>query len=162
MSCDMRFATTCPSVLLSQLETSFGVTPGAGGAMYLSHTIGRGCTFEYVISSADVNSATAASIGWVNSAFATSTELWDHVRALAARIALFPPAGIVGTMAGINAVSRPPQEVIVQKPQDIFNELAATPTVQAFAVEFIWQATHTQSIGSVELNYGQEPVTLFK
>ncbi|KAJ7131058.1 ClpP/crotonase-like domain-containing protein, partial [Mycena epipterygia] len=160
MSCDMRFATTSPSVLLAQLETSFGVNPGAGGAMYLSHAIGRGRTFEYVLSSADVDGATAASIGWVNSAFDTSAELWDHVRTLAARIALFPAAGIVGTKAGINAVSRPPREVIVQEAQNVFNVLAATPVSQAFEEKFI-KATHNQSIGPLELNYGEELVTLF-
>ncbi|KAJ7103945.1 ClpP/crotonase-like domain-containing protein [Mycena epipterygia] len=161
MSCDMRFSTTAPSVLLAQLETSFGLNPGAGGAMYLSHAIGRGRTFEYVLSSADVDGATAARIGWVNSAFDTSAELWAHVRALAARIALFPAAGIVGTKAGINAVSRPPREVIVQEAQDIIGVLSETPAAQAFGVKFI-QATHNQSIGSLELNYGAELVTLFK
>ncbi|KAJ7103937.1 ClpP/crotonase-like domain-containing protein [Mycena epipterygia] len=161
MSCDMRFSTTAPSVILAQFETSFGVNPGAGGAMYLSHAIGRGRTFEYVLSSADVDGATAARIGWVNSAFATSAELWTHVRTLAARIALFPAAGIVGTKAGINAVSRPPREVIVQEAQNVFNVLAATPVSQAFEEKFI-KATHNQSIGPLELNYGEELFTLFK
>ncbi|KAJ7131159.1 ClpP/crotonase-like domain-containing protein [Mycena epipterygia] len=161
MSCDMRFSTTGPSVLLAQPETSLGLNAGAGGAMYLSHAIGRGRTFEYVLSAADVDGATAARVGWVNSAFDTSTELWAHVRTLAARIALFPAAGIIGTKAGINAVSRPPREVIIQEAQDIIEGLVATPATQALGVKFI-EATHNQSIGPLELNYGVELVSLFK
>ena len=65
--------------------------------MYLSRLIGRGLTFEYVLSSSDIDAATAARIGWVNRAFDTSRELHAYVAALAARIALFPTAGIVGT-----------------------------------------------------------------
>ncbi|KAF8210886.1 ClpP/crotonase-like domain-containing protein [Mycena galopus ATCC 62051] len=49
MSCDMRFATTAPSMLVSQSEISIGVPPGAGGAMYLAHKIGHGRAFEYVL-----------------------------------------------------------------------------------------------------------------
>ncbi|KAJ7669649.1 ClpP/crotonase-like domain-containing protein [Mycena rosella] len=73
MACDMRFASTSPSVILSQLETSLGANPGAAGAMYLSHLIGRGRTFEYVLSSYDVDAVTAERIGWINTAFATSS-----------------------------------------------------------------------------------------
>ncbi|KAJ7884764.1 hypothetical protein B0H14DRAFT_2339029 [Mycena olivaceomarginata] len=76
MSCDMRFASTSPSVLISQLETSLGVNPGAGGGMYLARLIGRGLAFEYVLSSADVDARTAARVGWVNAAFDTSRELF--------------------------------------------------------------------------------------
>ncbi|KAJ6534987.1 ClpP/crotonase-like domain-containing protein [Mycena capillaripes] len=44
LACDMRFATTSTSELLAQLETSLGLNPGAGGAMYLAPLIGRGLT----------------------------------------------------------------------------------------------------------------------
>ncbi|KAJ7602633.1 ClpP/crotonase-like domain-containing protein [Mycena rosella] len=111
MACDMRFASTSPSVILSQLETSLGTNPGAAGAMYLSHLIGRGRTFEYVLSSYDVDTVTAERIGWINTAFATSSELHTYVQGLAARIALFPAAGIAGMKQEINAVNRPPREV---------------------------------------------------
>ncbi|KAJ7509484.1 ClpP/crotonase-like domain-containing protein [Mycena galericulata] len=161
MSCDMRFASTSPSVLLAQLETSFGLNPGAGGAMYLAPLIGRGRTFEYVLASKDIDAATAADYGWINRAFDTSAELWEYVQTLATRIALFPAAGIAGTKAGINAVSRPPMDVIIREAQDIIDVLAQTPATQAFAEKFL-AATHNQSIGELELNYGEELVTLFQ
>ncbi|KAJ7661082.1 ClpP/crotonase-like domain-containing protein, partial [Mycena rosella] len=119
MSCDMRFASTSPSVLMSQIETSFGANPAEGGAMYLSRLIGRGRTFEYVLSASDIDAVTAERIGWINTAFATSRELHTYVQGLAARIALFPAAGIAGTKQGINAVSRPPREAIVQDAQNV-------------------------------------------
>ncbi|KAJ6568025.1 ClpP/crotonase-like domain-containing protein [Mycena vulgaris] len=161
MSCDMRFASTAPSVLLAQLETSSGDNPGAGGAMYLAHEIGRGRTFEYVLGSLDIDGATAARIGWINRAFDTSRELHAYVQTLAARIALFPAAGIAGTKAGINAVSRPPRDVIIREAQDIILALAADPALQAFAQKFL-QATHNQSSGPLELNYGEEVLELYK
>ncbi|KAJ6453698.1 enoyl-CoA hydratase/isomerase family protein [Mycena sanguinolenta] len=161
MSCDMRFATTSPSVLLAQLETSFGVNPGAGGAMYLSRLIGRGRTFEYVFASQDIDAATAAEYGWINRAFDTHADLVDYVDALAKRIALFPAAGIAGTKQGINAVSRPPMEVIIQDAQNVINVLAQSAATQAFARKFI-EATNNQSIGELELNYGEELVKLYE
>ncbi|KAJ6460541.1 ClpP/crotonase-like domain-containing protein [Mycena sanguinolenta] len=74
----------------AQIETSFGRTTGAGGAMYVAHEIGRGSRFEYVLSSKNVNTVTAAQMAWLNQAFDNSTELHDYVQKLAARIALFP------------------------------------------------------------------------
>ncbi|KAJ7920440.1 ClpP/crotonase-like domain-containing protein [Mycena leptocephala] len=89
MACDMRFATTSPSVLLAQFETSLGLTL-AQAARY-------------------VDARTAASIGWINRAFDTSKELHDYVQALAERIALFPAAAVTGTKAGINKLAGMPE-----------------------------------------------------
>jgi enoyl-CoA hydratase/carnithine racemase len=161
MSCDMRFATASPSVLLGQLEPSFGLNPGAGGAMYLSQLIGRGRTFEYVLASKDIDAVTAERYGWINKAFRTSAELKKYVHALAARIALFPAAGIAGTKAGINEVSRPAMDVIIQDVQNIIGALAVTQSVQDFEKKFI-AATNNQSIGELELNIGRDLETLFK
>ncbi|KAJ7629864.1 ClpP/crotonase-like domain-containing protein [Mycena rosella] len=159
MSCDMRFASKSPSVLLSQLETSFGGNPGSGGSMYLAHEIGRGRTFEYVVSSTDIDAVTADRIGWINRAFDTSRELHSYVQGLAARIALFPAAGIAGTKQGINAASRPPLEVIIQDAQKVIETLGASPAVQAFSKKFL-AATHNQTVGPFELNYGEKLVEL--
>jgi enoyl-CoA hydratase/carnithine racemase len=161
MSCDMRFATTSPSVLLGQLETSLGLNPGVGGAMYLAHEMGRGRTFEYVLASKDIDAVTAERYGWINQAFATSAELRNYVQALAARIALFPAAGIAGTKAGINAASRPAKDVIIQDAQNIIRALAATQSVQDL-LQRVVDATNNQSIGELELNYGKDIVHLFK
>ncbi|KAJ7882014.1 enoyl-CoA hydratase/isomerase-like protein, partial [Mycena olivaceomarginata] len=161
MSCDMRYASTSPSVLISQLETSLGVNPGAGGGMYLARLIGRGLAFEYVLSSADVDARTAARVGWVNAAFDTSRELHAHVRALAARIAMFPAAGIIATKTGINAATRPSREEIVNAAQNVIAALLPTPAVQGAFRRFI-HVTRNQSIGKMELDYGAEVGRLFE
>ncbi|KAJ6526743.1 ClpP/crotonase-like domain-containing protein [Mycena capillaripes] len=143
------------------LETSLGLNPGAGGAMYVSQLIGRGCAFEYMLASKDIDAATAESYGWINRAFQTSEELKEYVRELAARIALFPRAGIVGTKQGINAVSRPPLDVLIRDAQNVIGVLERTPEAQALATRFI-TATNNQSIGELELNYGADLESLFK
>ncbi|KAJ7267096.1 ClpP/crotonase-like domain-containing protein [Mycena rebaudengoi] len=142
MSCDMRFATKSPSVEFAQIETSFGRTTGAGGAMYLAHEIGRGRTFEYVLSSKNVDAA-----------FDNSTELHDYVQKLAARIALFPAQGIIATKKGINAVSRPPLDVLIQLAQNAYAKLTQTPIGRDLTNKWL-QVTNNQSLSAVELNYG--------
>ncbi|KAJ7617314.1 ClpP/crotonase-like domain-containing protein [Roridomyces roridus] len=160
MSCDMRFSTTSPSVLLAQLETSFGLNPGGGGAMYLSNLIGRGRTLEYVLSATDIDAVTAEKYGWINRVFDNSAAMKEYVHTLARRIALFPPAGINGTKFGVNAVSRPSREVIVQKAMAVIDMLAASPATQAYAARFL-KATNNQSIGELELDYGQALLALY-
>ncbi|KAJ6540718.1 ClpP/crotonase-like domain-containing protein, partial [Mycena capillaripes] len=149
MSCDMRFATTSPSVLFAQLEPSVGIVPGAGCAMYLVPLIGRGRAFEYVLSATDLD---AQNVVWINCAFDTSKELHDYVQTFAARMTLFPAAGIAGTKAGINAVSKPQREVIAQYAQGVILRLAL---LERFVV-----ASNNQSIGPLKLEYGRE-VLLF-
>ncbi|KAF7369878.1 hypothetical protein MSAN_00617000 [Mycena sanguinolenta] len=96
-----------------------------------------------------------------NDAFDTSHELHEFVNTLAAEDRAVPPAaGIVGTKAGINAVMRPPPEVIVRQAQNVIAALIGTPAVQGASGRFV-QATDNQSIGPVELNHGAELVTFF-
>ncbi|KAJ7486710.1 ClpP/crotonase-like domain-containing protein [Mycena latifolia] len=161
MACDMRFASTSPAVLLAQLETSFGLNPGVGGGMYLAQLLGRGRAFEYVLASADVDARTAERVGWINHAFDSASELHAYVRALAARIALFPAAGIAGTKQGIDAVSRPPLDVLIRDAQNVIQRLAVTPAAQAFGTKFI-AATNNQSFGPLELYYGEKLVELYQ
>ncbi|KAJ6511593.1 ClpP/crotonase-like domain-containing protein [Mycena vitilis] len=155
MSCDMRFASLFPHVLLAQIETSFGVNPGAGGAMYLAGLIGPARALEYVLSSTDVDAATAARLGWINAAFPTVRELHDHVDALARRIAMFPAAGVAATKRGVNAVARPAREVLVAEAQDVISGLIPTRAVQDAFRRFIG-VTDNQSVGEMEMDYGRE------
>ncbi|KAJ7060407.1 ClpP/crotonase-like domain-containing protein [Mycena amicta] len=157
MSLDMRFASTAPSVLLNQFETSFGVNPGAGGAMYLTHNIGRARTLEYVLSAADVDGRTAAALGWVNKAFDSRVELHEYVCSLARRIALWSIDGIRATKVGINAASRPQREVLVRDAQNVISGLIGTKEVQDYFKAFV-SATRNQEVSPLELDYGREVV----
>jgi enoyl-CoA hydratase/carnithine racemase len=113
-----------------------------------------------VPSSTDIDALTAEYIGWINRAFDTADALHTYVDALAKRIALFPLAGIAGTKQGINAASRPGLDVIVQDAQDVILRLEARPEVLTFTEKFL-AATNNQSIGPVELNYGEEVLKLY-
>jgi enoyl-CoA hydratase/carnithine racemase len=121
--------------------------------MYLAHEIGRGRTFEYVLSSKNADAVTAAQIGWINQAFDSSTELHDYAQKLAARIALFPAQGIIATKKGINAVSRPPIDVLIQLAQNAYSELTQTPIGRDLTNKWL-RVTNNQSLSAVELNYG--------
>ncbi|KAF7344267.1 hypothetical protein MVEN_01718000 [Mycena venus] len=150
---DMRFALNSPSVQLSQFETSFGFNPAGGSQILAQSLIGRGRAFEYSFSAYNIDAVTAAQIGWVNRAFDTKSELYGYVQALAERIALFPPAGIQATKKGINAVSLIPVDAWIQQARNILEVLAPSPVSQALLKKFV-QATNNQTIGPVDLNYG--------
>ncbi|KAF8128770.1 hypothetical protein K438DRAFT_2000201 [Mycena galopus ATCC 62051] len=143
----MHFTTTAPSVLLGQLETSLGAPPGAGGALYFAHEIGRRRMFEYVLSSQDMDSTTAEPIGWVNRAFSTSFALADYIETLAACIALFPTADIATMKTGINTLFQNLADVIIQS-QEIFIPLVNGPISQALLAKFLIQ-TNNQSVFGV-------------
>ncbi|KAJ7774364.1 hypothetical protein B0H14DRAFT_3508654 [Mycena olivaceomarginata] len=68
-----------------------------------------GLVSKYVLSAQDIDGATAERIGWINRAFPTSSAFADYVQTLAARTALFPPAGI--------AAGRPSKELRIRKSQ---------------------------------------------
>ncbi|KAJ6480325.1 ClpP/crotonase-like domain-containing protein [Mycena sanguinolenta] len=153
LAIDMRFALNSPSVQLSQLETSFGFNPAGGSQILAQSLIGRGRAFEYSFSAYNIDAVTAAQIGWVNRAFDTKSELYGYVQALAERIALFPPAGIQATKKGINAVSLIPLDAWIQQATNIIEVLAPSPVSQALLKKFV-QATNNQTIGPVDLNYG--------
>ncbi|KAJ7627453.1 ClpP/crotonase-like domain-containing protein [Roridomyces roridus] len=153
LAMDMRFALNSPSVQLAQTEPSFGFNP-AGGSQFLAQSlIGRGRAFEYSFSSYNIDAVTAAQIGWVNRAFDTQSELHTYVQALAGRIALFPPAGIQATKAGINAVSLIPLDAWIQQARNIVEVLAPSTAAQELLKKYM-RVTNNQTNGEVELNYG--------
>jgi enoyl-CoA hydratase/carnithine racemase len=149
----MRFALNSPSVQLSQLETSFGFSPAGGSQILAQSLIGRGRAFEYSFSAYNIDAVTAAQIGGVNRALDTKSELYGYVQALAERIALFPPAGIQATKKGINEVSLVPVDAWIQQARNIIEVLAPSPVSQDLLKKFV-QATNNQTIGPVDLNYG--------
>ncbi|KAF8210887.1 hypothetical protein K438DRAFT_1752643 [Mycena galopus ATCC 62051] len=96
--------------------------------------IGRGRTFEYVLSYID--GATAERIGRVDRAFPTSSALADYVETLA-----------------------PTTEGRIIQSQEMFIALVNGPVTQALLAKFLVQ-TNNESIGPLELNYGAESFSL--
>jgi enoyl-CoA hydratase/carnithine racemase len=88
---DMRFAS--PQAILGQPEIMLGFPPGGGAVTRLRRLTGRGRALEIMLSGQDYPAPLAAEYGWINRVV-SNDELDDFVRALAERIASYPPDGI--------------------------------------------------------------------
>ena len=92
---DMRFC-SLENTTLAQPEITLGIAPGGGGPSRWPRLIGTARAMELMLSGADIDGATAERYGMVNRALPRA-ELNGFVRALATRIAAFPPhaAGLI-------------------------------------------------------------------
>ena len=154
VQCDIRYAG--PNAELSQLEVGFGFEPGSGGVQFLVKLIGRARALEYILTGRSVDAATAAAIGWVNTAFRSAEELRIGVDALAARIASLPEQGLQAVKARVN----------VQKPIDadldgdlkLFAQLVPSAVSQEASNAYL-RLSKNQTASAFELN---EPENLPK
>ncbi|KAI9170536.1 putative enoyl-CoA hydratase/isomerase YngF [Paramyrothecium foliicola] len=103
-SLDMRFATKLDT-LIGQPEVTNGLILGGGGGQFLTRLIGRGRAMEYILSGRDVTASEAERIGWVNRAFETTVEMYNHIEGLTSRIRLFPYTALRQAKASINRAS---------------------------------------------------------
>src|ERR1044071_7492523 len=127
LACDMRFAAR-ESAIFGQFEPAFGVIPGAGATQHLTRLMGRGRALEVMLSAADYDADLAERYGWVNQPVAAN-ELGDFVKALAHRIASFPPAGRLVVKDRVNAIALPSVEDI-RRDSDLFLEGVRSPEFQ--------------------------------
>lgn len=147
VQCDIRYAG--PNAELSQLEVGFGFEPGSGGVQFLVQLIGRARALEYILTGRSVDAATAAAIGWVNTAFGSAEELSAGVSALAARIASLPAQGLQAVKARVN----------VQKPRDedllgdlkLFADLVPSAVSQSASNAYL-KLSKNQTASVFELN----------
>ena len=128
LACDMRYAAR-ESAIFGQLEPSFGVIPGAGGAQHLARVMGRGRALEVMLSANDYDADLAERYCWINRAL-PAAEIDDFVSSLAHRIAKFPAAGHAAVKERVNATTLPSVEDIRRDP-DLFLEGTRTPEFQA-------------------------------
>lgn len=153
---DMRFAG--PGARLGALEVGLGVTHGNGGIQYLTKLVGRGRASEYLLSAGDVDADTAASIGWVNTAYSSTEALHGAVDALAHRIAAFPAAALNATKFGINA-DRPTNASLAN---DLSNFIALQATTEAQeAITKFLKLSNNQTSGPFELGLNGDLVSLY-
>ncbi|MNT42317.1 putative enoyl-CoA hydratase echA8 [compost metagenome] len=103
LACDMRFAAR-ETALFSQMESAFGLIPGAGAIQYLTRLMGRGRAIEVMLSALDYDADIAERYGWINRAL-PADQLGEFVASLARRIARFPAAGQAIVKERINAIS---------------------------------------------------------
>lgn len=126
VACDMRFASA--KAVLGAPEAMIGITTAAGGHVFMSALMGRARALEYALSAKDIDPVLAEKYGWINKAFESSEQLYEHVRELADRIALFPSEALAGIKASIDLRTQPSKEQIYYNANQ-YLEAAARPEV---------------------------------
>ena len=105
---DIRFAS--PQTQFGAPESSFGAAY-INGIQALTRLVDPGIAAEYILLVAQVDSADATRVGWVNAAFGWNADLRRYADTLAKRIALFPLSGLVAIRLGIRE-TKPTKEVL--------------------------------------------------
>jgi len=127
LACDMRFAAR-ESAIFGQPEPGLGTIPGAGAVQHLTRLMGRARALEVLLSADDYNAELAERYGWINRALPAAS-LGEFVRALAHRIAGFPPAGLAAVRERVNAIALAPVEDF-RRDSDLFGEGVRKPGAQ--------------------------------
>jgi enoyl-CoA hydratase/carnithine racemase len=127
LACDMRFAAR-ETAVFAQFESAFGQIPGGGATQYLARLMGRARALEVLLSAEDYDAEVAEQYGWINRAL-PARALGAFVRALAERIAGFPPAGLLAIKDRINAITLAPTEDF-RRDSDLFGEGVRNPETQ--------------------------------
>lgn len=154
----MRFASA--KAVFGNFEASLGGIPGTGGAAYLPILIGRGRAFEYLLSRKDIDARLAAQYGWINKVFESTAELETYVAGLAARVSLFPTAGIASIKNAINSITHPTKARLHSQAAD-YNRLIRTPESAKLGGRFV-ALTKNETDIEVELALGEAVLGLYK
>jgi enoyl-CoA hydratase/carnithine racemase len=99
MAFDVRYAAR-ETAIFNQPEVALGILPGGGGTQRLPRLIGRSRAMEVILGCEDIDADTAERWGWVNRTFA-ATEVRGAARALARRVAGFPPHAVAEAKASV-------------------------------------------------------------
>lgn len=127
LACDMRFAAR-ETAVFSQMESAFGLVPGAGAAQHLTRLMGRGRALEVMLGADDHSADLAERYGWINRAL-PAIELDPFVSALAQRIARFPEAGVSAIRKRVNAIALADAEAF-RTDSELFGAGVASPETQ--------------------------------
>jgi enoyl-CoA hydratase/carnithine racemase len=149
LACDMRFAARGRAVL-EQFEPAFAQVPGGGAIQYLTRLLGRARALEVLLSAEDYDADLAARYGWVNRSLAPD-DLDGFVRALALRIAAFPPGGHSAVKQRVNAISLAPREDF-RRDSDLFAGQVKSSETQALIQAALARGFQTRE---AELNLAQ-------
>jgi enoyl-CoA hydratase/carnithine racemase len=103
---DLRYASR-EEAIFGQPEVSIGLVPGGGGSDRLARLLGRDRALEAMLTGQDYDADRAEQYGWVTRTVADA-ELDDLVGAVAARIASFDKAAVLGAKAQIGRSTLPP------------------------------------------------------
>jgi enoyl-CoA hydratase/carnithine racemase len=127
LACDMRFAAR-ETAIFAQFESSFGLTPGAGGMQHLVRLLGRGRALEALLTADDYGADLAERYGWINRAI-PSADLDAFTTQTALRIASFPPFAAATIKSRVNAAGLAPEDDF-RIDSDLFGKAVGEPEVQ--------------------------------
>jgi enoyl-CoA hydratase/carnithine racemase len=130
---DLRYASR-EQAIFCQPEVATGLVPGGGGGDRLPRLLGRDRSLEAILTSQDYDADRAERYGWVTRAI-PDAGLDDFVNDVAARIALFDKAAVVGAKAQINRATLPP-EADLRASWAEFSTSVTWPGFQARVPEF--------------------------
>lgn len=126
---------------LCQMEVPLGILPGGTGTQRLPALLGRGRAMEIVLGGDDIDAETLAQWGWLNRALAPD-RLTDHVDALAARIASFPPEAVSRAKASVLAAAPDPTPGLIEE-AFLFQETLRTEAAQQRMRNFLERGGQT-------------------
>lgn len=147
---DLRYA-SLEHAVFCQPEVGTGLVPGGGGSDRLPRFIGRDRALEAILTSADYDAARAEQYGWVTRAV-PDAELDDLVGGVAARIASFDKAAVLGARAQVNRATLPPDADL----RASWSEFAQSVTWPGFQARLPVFAQLIEQLGldDVEANLG--------
>ena len=118
-----------PRASSGSLENGLGLTPGAGGELFLSTLTNKGRALEYVLAAKAFDAPTGTRLGLWNNDFESEEALYQHVDNLAARIGLFSGASLNQTKNVLGRLNNP-SLALLEEDVNAFNNLAATQIAQ--------------------------------
>lgn len=102
MACHIRVA--CASARFGQPEVNLGILPGYGGTQRLTHLIGKGRAFEYLMTGEMIDANQALNYGLVNYAEVDKEAAMDKANELLNKIGSKAPIAIGLVVDCVNAV----------------------------------------------------------
>lgn len=127
LACDMRFAAR-ETAIFSQMESAFGLVPGAGAIQHLTRLMGRGRALEIMLGAEDHSAELAERYGWINRAL-PQVELGPFVTALAERVATLPQEGARLIRQRVNEIALADADAF-RKDSELFGSGVARPETQ--------------------------------
>jgi enoyl-CoA hydratase/carnithine racemase len=127
LACDMRFASR-ETAVFAQMESAYGLVPGAGGVQHLARLMGRGRALEIMLGAEDFSADLAERYGCINRAL-PQAELAPFVHRLASRIASFPHEAQLAIRERVNAIALA-DAAAFRVDSDLFGAGVQTPVAQ--------------------------------
>lgn len=147
---DLRYASR-EQAIFSQPEVAIGIVPGGGGSDRMARLLGRDRALEAILTSHDYDADRAERYGWVTRAV-PDADLDDFVNGVAARIASFDKAAVLGAKAQVDRATLPP-EADLRASWAEFSQSLTWPGFQA-RVPQLGNAIAEIGLDEIERNFG--------